>query len=167
MDDEEILDPFNELDLAALHYVFLPLINDKIDACRQVWSKHRMQTIKTFPIRLWVSGQMNSTPDDDVGPEQLLHYDVEGVVGGDGNKIVDNDGPIFCSFTEKVLTDGVLSASQREVSFHSRSKPLLRCIMLSNIMNVANNGLKGNAQFLFSYIPQNETLYEQTIHLPK
>ena len=32
MDDEEILDPFNEIDLAALHNVFLPLINDKLDA---------------------------------------------------------------------------------------------------------------------------------------
>ena len=39
--------------------------------------------------------------------------------------------------------------------------------MLSNIMVVANNGLKENAQFLFSYISQNETLHEHTIHLPE
>ena len=50
----------NQFDLAALHYMFLPLINDKFDAWRQAWSKRRMWTIKTFPIRLWVSGQMNS-----------------------------------------------------------------------------------------------------------
>ena len=66
-----------------------------------------MQTIKTSPSRLWVSGKMNSTPDGDLGPEQLLHYGVERAV--------------------------------------SKLKPLLRLIMLSNIMNVANNGLKGNA----------------------
>ena len=50
MDDEEILDPFNEIDLAALHNVFLPLINDKLDAWRQAWFKHRMQTIKASSI---------------------------------------------------------------------------------------------------------------------
>ena len=58
--NEEILDPSNQFDLVALHYVFLPLINDKFDAWRQAWSKRRMWTIKTSPIRLWVSGQMNS-----------------------------------------------------------------------------------------------------------
>ena len=35
MEDEEFLDPVNEFDLAVLHYVFLPLINDKFDAWRQ------------------------------------------------------------------------------------------------------------------------------------
>ena len=44
---------------------------------------------------LWVSGQMNSIPDGDLGPEQLMHYGVERVVGGDDHEIADNDGPIF------------------------------------------------------------------------
>ena len=85
MEDEEILDPFNEFDLAALHYMFLPLINDTLDVWRQAWSKHRMRTIKSSPICLWVSGQINSTPDGDLLPEQLLHYGVERVV--DGNEM--------------------------------------------------------------------------------
>ena len=54
---------------------------------------------------------MSSTPDDDLEPEQLLHFGVEGVVGGDDNEIADNGGPIFCSSTEEVL--------QREVPFQS------------------------------------------------
>ena len=44
-----------------------------------------MRTIKSSPICLWVSGQMNSTPDGDLLPEQLLHYGVERVV--DGNEM--------------------------------------------------------------------------------
>ena len=40
MEDEEILDPFNEFNLAALHYMFFPVINDKLDAWLQAWSKH-------------------------------------------------------------------------------------------------------------------------------
>ena len=76
-----------------------------------------MGTIKTSPICLWVSGQMNCTPDDVAGPEQLLHYGFE--VGGNDNKIADNNSPIFCSSTEEVLTDGVLSALQRKVPVQS------------------------------------------------
>ena len=60
---------------------------------------------------------MNSTPDGNLRPEQLLHYGVERVVVGDNNEIADNDGPIFCSCTVEVLTDGVLSTLQRGVPF--------------------------------------------------
>ena len=62
---------------------------------------------------------MNSTPDGEQGPEQLMHYGVERVVGRDDHEIADNDGLIFCSSTEEVLKDGVLSALQREVPFQS------------------------------------------------
>ena len=65
---------------------------------------------------------MNSTPDGDLGPEQLMHYGVERVAGGDDHEIADNDGPIFCSSAEEVLTDGVLSALQREEPFQSHSE---------------------------------------------
>ena len=119
MEDEEILDPFNEFNLVALHYMFFPVTNDKLDAWLQAWSKHRLGTIQASPIRLWVSSQINSTPDGDLGPEQLLHYGVEGLVGDDDNEIADNGDPIFCSSLEVVLTDGVLSALQREVPFQS------------------------------------------------
>ena len=111
MEDKEILDPLNEFDLAALHYVFLPLINDKLDAWRQAWSKHRIRTLKTSPIPLWVSGQMNSTPDDDLRPEQLLHYCVKGVFGGNRDEIGDNDGLIFCSSTHDLLKKSLQMAS--------------------------------------------------------
>ena len=78
-----------------------------------------MQTIKTSPICLWLSGEMNSTLDSDGGPQQLMNYSVERVVVGDDHEIADNDGPIFCSSAEEVLTDGVLSALQREKPFQS------------------------------------------------
>lgn len=32
LEDEDNLDPVIEFDFTALHYVFLPLINDKFDA---------------------------------------------------------------------------------------------------------------------------------------
>ena len=33
MEDNELLDPFNEMDIAAIHDIFIPLINNKLDAC--------------------------------------------------------------------------------------------------------------------------------------
>ena len=53
---------------------------------------------------------MNSTPDDDIGPEWLLHYDGEGIVDGNDNEIPENGHPIFCASIEEVLTDDILSA---------------------------------------------------------
>ena len=52
MEENGILDPFNEVDIAALHFTFIPLINEKLDAWWQAWSKHRIRTIKTSPLRL-------------------------------------------------------------------------------------------------------------------
>ena len=34
MEDNQLLDPFNERDIAALHYIYIPLINNKLDAWR-------------------------------------------------------------------------------------------------------------------------------------
>ena len=68
---------------------------------------------------LWVSGQMNSTRDGDLGPEQLMHYGFEKVGGGDDHQIADNTDLMFYLSAEEVLTDGVLSALQRKKPFQS------------------------------------------------
>ena len=47
MEQELILDPLNERDLAALHFVFIPLINDKLDPWHYAWSKHQLRTAKS------------------------------------------------------------------------------------------------------------------------
>ena len=79
MEDNELLDPFNEIDIAALHYIFISLIKNKLDAWRHAWSKHRIRTIKTSPIRLWVSGQINS-PTDGLAEDEVLNFGVEGLI---------------------------------------------------------------------------------------
>ena len=53
-----------DIDIAALHFTFIPLINEKLDAWRHAWSKHRVRTIKTSPLRLWVAGQIHCPLDD-------------------------------------------------------------------------------------------------------
>ena len=63
MEENAILDLFNEVDIAALHFTFIPLINEKLDVWRHAWSKHHVRTIKTSPLRLWVAGQINCPLD--------------------------------------------------------------------------------------------------------
>jgi hypothetical protein len=44
MESEGILDPVNERDLYALHYVFLPRINKSLSDFREGWNNHSIRT---------------------------------------------------------------------------------------------------------------------------
>ena len=46
MEDEGILDPLNDMHIAALHHVFLAKINDKLKLWMDAWSDHRMRTTR-------------------------------------------------------------------------------------------------------------------------
>ena len=65
MEDNQILDPLSDIHLAALHFVYLPKINEKLRAWQKAWSRHRIRTVRSSPFRLWLAGQMQ----DPVGPE--------------------------------------------------------------------------------------------------
>ena len=61
LEDEGMLDPFNNLHITILHYVYLPKINEKLELWRNAWSRHHMRTVRSSPIRLWVSGQVQNS----------------------------------------------------------------------------------------------------------
>ena len=42
--EDEGLDPLNEIHLAALHHIYLPLINEKLKVWSRARSRHRMRT---------------------------------------------------------------------------------------------------------------------------
>ena len=92
LEDEGMLDPFNTLHIAALHYVYLPKINEKLELWRNAWSRHRMRTVKSSPIRLWVSGQLQDPVGIELSIAELQSYGAEGVL--DEERVVDRR-PIF------------------------------------------------------------------------
>ena len=100
MEDNQILDPLSDIHLAALHFVYLPKINEKLRTWQKAWSRHRIRTVRSSPFRLWLAGQMQ----DPVGPEvstlDLNNYGVEGIVNDDQ----DNRGsrPVFCSLATEI-----------------------------------------------------------------
>lgn len=59
MEDENILDPLNERHLAALHYVFLEKINEKLEIWMNAWARHRVRTVRNSPLKLFTAGAAN------------------------------------------------------------------------------------------------------------
>ena len=114
MEENGILDPFNEVDIAALHFTFIPLINEKLDAWRHARSKHCVRTIKTSPLRLWVAAQINCLLDD-MSEDQLCNFRTEGILT---DEEVD-ERPIITSPTD-ILTEIVLTQLNAEVPFESK-----------------------------------------------
>jgi hypothetical protein len=50
----------NHLFFAALHHVFLPRINKKLELWMTAWANHRTRTTRTSPLRLWLPSQMQN-----------------------------------------------------------------------------------------------------------
>ena len=68
MEDEGILDPENEIDLFALHCVYLPEINEQLVQFKEGWNSHRVRTAgNKTPLQLWMTGlchRRNAHPCD-------------------------------------------------------------------------------------------------------
>lgn len=45
-EDAGILDPLNNMHLAALHYVYTPQINNSLELFAQSWNNHRISSMK-------------------------------------------------------------------------------------------------------------------------
>jgi hypothetical protein len=57
LEDEGILDPVDEVDLFALHYVFLPRINQQLESFKAAYCRHRLRTEHNrTPLQLWTRG---------------------------------------------------------------------------------------------------------------
>jgi len=57
MEDEGLLDNQDCMDLYAIHYVFLPIIQSQLNVFREGWAHHRMRTEgNQTPMQLWIMG---------------------------------------------------------------------------------------------------------------
>lgn len=94
MEEEDILDPLDKSHLAALHYVFLPAVNHKLNAWRTAWAHHRMRTTRSTPAQLWLTGQINNPVGLDATLLPTLNHDDDDL--GDGNdEQSEGERPVF------------------------------------------------------------------------
>jgi len=64
LEDNGLLNPNNEADLFALHYVFLPKINEHLKTFSEAYNRHRLRTEKNCtPMQLWLQGML-ATSDE-------------------------------------------------------------------------------------------------------
>lgn len=90
MEDNEILDPLNELHLDELHHVFTNKINRKLDIWREAWANHRIRTARSSPLRLFLSGSLNCPVEVPETEEEF--YGVEGEVNLETDQAPQTDG---------------------------------------------------------------------------
>ena len=77
-DDPQInLDPDNEKHIYALQYVFLPVINQRIEEFRQAWNNHKLRSEQQkTPKQLWLSGTLDNSGNVYTAPRELVSGDV-------------------------------------------------------------------------------------------
>ena len=57
MEEEHLLDIENEVHIFALHYVFLPRINNALNHFAEAWNCHPLSSERNMsPVQLWISG---------------------------------------------------------------------------------------------------------------
>lgn len=93
MEDQEILDPLNDIHLAALHYIYMNEINRRLQMWCTAWSCHRIRTVKSSPLQLWASGQIQNPVSLQMNETDLQEFGVEG--NGENEIITDRERPIF------------------------------------------------------------------------
>lgn len=93
MEDEGILDPLNDIHIAALHYVFLYKINEKLQLWREAWAGHRLRTAHNSPRALWIAGQFQSPVG--ISESELLVYGAEGLVDTNEPSVSGQGRPII------------------------------------------------------------------------
>ncbi|KAK6166823.1 hypothetical protein SNE40_023438 [Patella caerulea] len=90
LEERGILDPLNEVHLYAIHYVYLLRINSKLEIWKNAWARHRLRTVGTSPLRLFLAGSFNLPVPPVPMSEDNSHYGVEGQVDID---VIDNPRP--------------------------------------------------------------------------
>ena len=78
MEGHDLLDPLSEEHLFALHFVFLPRINNCINSFTRQWNFHPIRTEGNLsPYRLWTQGCHRFARSNDTAVSDLMNQNVE------------------------------------------------------------------------------------------
>jgi hypothetical protein len=83
MEEIEILNAHDELDLYALHYIYLPAIQASLKEFVNQWNHHGLRTMHSIsPLALWYSEVIEiGVTDVNIGDITLYGIDPDGPVG--------------------------------------------------------------------------------------
>ena len=74
LEDSDTLDPGNATHLAALHLVWLPIINEQLEEFRRAWNKHSIRTTSgvIVPEKAWMTGFLDTAYSGHTAPSTIF-----------------------------------------------------------------------------------------------
>ena len=91
LEGNNLLDPLDEEHIFALHYIYLPRINQSIKQFSQQWNAHPIRTESNLsPHQLWTQGCYQFAASQNTAVHDLVSGDGDGVLNSYG---IDNEGP--------------------------------------------------------------------------
>ncbi len=63
LEEEECLDPLNEIDMYCLHYVFIPRVNHTLQSFVDLWNNHSLSTENNLTPNQFIYKRCNTTRD--------------------------------------------------------------------------------------------------------
>ncbi|XP_028393179.1 uncharacterized protein LOC114517591 [Dendronephthya gigantea] len=98
LEEMGILDPMNEVNLFALHHVYLPRIRRSLMEFIQQWNNHSVSTERNLtPLQLYTAGMLNNmysghtATEEMFRPEELVFYGID----GDGAVPLEDEDYLF------------------------------------------------------------------------
>ena len=59
LEETSTLDPLSDIDLYALHYIYIPRINQQLHHFQNAWNNHRMRTTSLTPLQMFIRHAQN------------------------------------------------------------------------------------------------------------
>ena len=111
LEQNQLLDPLSEMNMFALHYVFIPRINRSLTELTNSWNNHPMSSVhKRSPLQQWHSGLAACLNSDYSAVQSVLNgndwggYGVDDVVSQDDDHAYDVEVPqVHLLLTEEQL----------------------------------------------------------------
>jgi hypothetical protein len=95
LEEHELLDPLDEEQLYALHYVYLPRINRSLNVFREAWNHHKIRTAHNkSPEQLFAAGLLQLQHSQLTAMDYFDSVDDSYGIDDDNPEPVDNEGTV-------------------------------------------------------------------------
>ena len=86
LEETNTLDPLSDIDLYALHYIYVPRINQQLRHFQTAWNNHRIRTTRLTPLQMFIRHARNLESTNSLN-----------------NYSIDEDGPIPSSDLQHII----------------------------------------------------------------
>jgi len=124
-EDEQILDPDNDIHRFSVQQVYLPVIQERLDTFRAAWNSHRLRTESNrTPNQIWMEGmaanrQQDTTAINNVFSRDPYNEELETMLGRHGVQLTQLE------VNQDALERAVV-VTQPQINLHPRQWQILK-----------------------------------------